>query len=102
MIGAITEPGQGSLLGALIALAMTHDFLKLRCQQSTDGAAFLSGDDSDFSQDFGVNFEGNIGLHNWHVSACCTIMRAIILFVDGDVYPHPQVQQACFEHTNGK
>jgi hypothetical protein len=52
MIGAIAEPRQGALLGASVAFALTHKFLKLRRQQSTDGTAFLSGHDPHLAQDF--------------------------------------------------
>ncbi len=63
MIRAIAESSQGATLGTTVALALTHDFLQLCRNQSADGTAFLSGYDSDFPQDFGVNFEGDIDFH---------------------------------------
>jgi len=62
-VESLAEPRQGSLFRASIALALTHEFLQLCRKQSADGTAFLSGYDSDFPQDFGVNFEGDIGFH---------------------------------------
>lgn len=63
MIRAIAESSQGATLGASIALALKHEFLQLCRKQSADGTALLGGYDSDFMQDFGVNFEGDIGFH---------------------------------------
>jgi hypothetical protein len=59
----LAEPRQGSPLRARIALAVSHEFLQLCRKQSADGAAFLGGYDSDLAQDFGVNFESDIGFH---------------------------------------
>jgi hypothetical protein len=63
-VETLAEPRQGTPLRAIIAPAMTYQFLQLRRKQSADGTAFLGRYNSDLSQDFGVKFECNIRFHD--------------------------------------
>jgi len=62
-IHSVAQPGESTLASAMKALAFAYDLLETCGKQGADGRVFLRCEYADFTQEIGVKFQGDIGLH---------------------------------------
>jgi hypothetical protein len=71
------KPSNSTPTRAVVALSLAHNVCELVRDKGAHGRAFLGRQYAGFANEFGIELEGDVGLHfSTHVDKCSTILRA--------------------------